>query len=349
MFESFWYFAAERQKIFRSRLRSCAAGATGDPILLRFKFTNAYRASDRTSQYLIRRVIHDADRPWRDTFVRVMLFKLFNRSETWELLSRRIGEIGRETFDVERIGSVLGETMRMGERIYSAAYIMPSARVFGSAKKHENHLRLLAAMLQDDVDERIADARSMGEVFNILVSYPSIGPFLGYQFATDLNYAPTLNFTEDEFVVPGPGALDGIAKCFLDVGDLSPVDTIRWTMETQSEQFAARGISFDDLWERPLQLIDCQNLFCEVDKYARAVYPTVAGRSGRTRIKQRFVPKSEPVTAWYPPKWGINDRVHEWLTAAQDERVRDATSQGLVSSVSASKAKASRYASGSHT
>ena len=28
-------------------------------------------------------------------------------------------------------------------------------------------------------------------------------------------------------------------------------------------------VEFRDLWGRPLQLIGCQNLFCEVDKYAR--------------------------------------------------------------------------------
>src|SRR5258707_9985183 len=39
---------------------------------------------------------------------------------------------------------------------------------------------------------------------------------------------------------------------------------------------------------RRLQLIDCQNLFCEVDKYARVAHPNIAGRTGRTRIKQKF-------------------------------------------------------------
>jgi len=57
---------------------------------------------------------------------------------------------------------------------------------------------------------------------------------------------------------------------------------------------------------RPLQLIDCQNLFCEVDKYARVAHPQITGRSGRTRIKQLFAPVVDPVPAWFPPKWGLN-------------------------------------------
>ena len=48
------------------------------------------------------------------------------------------------------------------------------------------------------------------------------------------------------------------------------------------------GLEFRSLWGRRLQLIDCQNLFCEVDKYARVRHPEVVGVSGRTRIKQKY-------------------------------------------------------------
>jgi hypothetical protein len=315
VFGSLWYLAAERQRIFRGRLLSAQEPLTEDPVLQAFKFTNAYRASDRTSQYLIRRVIYDRKRSWSDTFARVLLFKLFNRIETWEVVCEQVGEVTADSFDVEEIASVLGRALDRGERIYSAAYIMPSAQVFGRERKHENHLRLLNAMLQDNVDAKIQAAKSMQEAFEILVTCPSIGPFLGYQLVTDLNYTVDLRFREDEFVVPGPGARDGLAKCFSDPGDLSPAEIIRWTMETQEQQFRERRIAFEDLWDRPLQLIDCQNLYCEVDKYARAAHPEFVGPTGRSRIKQRFRPRTEPITAWYPPKWGINERAERWLAA----------------------------------
>jgi 5-hmdU DNA kinase-like protein len=318
VFDSLWYLAAERQRIFRARLRSARDPLTDDPVLRDFKFTNAYRASDRTSQYLIRHVIYDRKRSWRDTFLRTLLFKLFNRIETWDTLCERLGEVSATTFDVDAIGSVLGIELNRGERIYSAAYIMPSAQAYGRVRKHENHLRLLRAMLDDSTDAQIQAAKSMEDAYTILVGYPSIGPFLGYQLITDLNYAPDLHFQEDEFVVPGPGAVDGLMKCFSDTGDLEPAEVIRWAMDTQEEQFRSRGIAFDDLWDRPLQLIDCQNLFCEVDKYARAAHPEFVGRTGRTRIKQRFRPRRDPLTAWYPPKWGINERAEEWLAVADD-------------------------------
>ena len=49
------------------------------PILARFKFTNAYRASDRVSQYLIRNVIYEGSQSSEEVFFRTLLFKIFKQ------------------------------------------------------------------------------------------------------------------------------------------------------------------------------------------------------------------------------------------------------------------------------
>lgn len=58
VYETYWRFAAERQRIFFQRARGEQPPWSEDPILERFKFTNAYRASDRVSQFLIGNVIY---------------------------------------------------------------------------------------------------------------------------------------------------------------------------------------------------------------------------------------------------------------------------------------------------
>jgi alpha-glutamyl/putrescinyl thymine pyrophosphorylase clade 1 len=108
-----------------------------------------------------------------------------------------------------------------------------------------------------------------------------------------------------DFVVAGPGARSGIDKCFTDIAPWGYEDVIRWTTEQSAEAFARREIPFLDLWGRQLHLIDCQNLFCEVDKYARVAHPEIAGHSGRTRIKQKYRPDPTPLSYAYPPKWQI--------------------------------------------
>ncbi|MET0181623.1 MAG: nucleotide kinase domain-containing protein, partial [Caulobacterales bacterium] len=75
----------------------------------------------------------------------------------------------------------------------------------------------------------------------------------------------------------------------------------------QGREFSRLGLDFKGLYGRPLQPIDCQNLFCEISKYARVAYPAHAGVLGRTRIKQNFVQKLEPVPVpMFPPHWKMN-------------------------------------------
>ena len=308
VFDTYWRFAAERQRIFHRRVRGEPPPWTDDAVLSAHRFTNAYRAADRVSQYLIRHVAYEGDQAAAEVVFRVLLFKFFNKIATWERLRAEFGMPSARSFSVEPYDAVLTRAFACGDRLYSAAYIMPAAAP-GVRRKHLTHLQLLRTMLDDRLPERLAACASMGAGYELLLGYRGIGPFLAYQLITDLNYTSVLGFSEMEFVMAGPGARSGMRKCFADFGDYDEADLIRFVADRQEQEFAARGIRFEDLWGRPLQLIDCQNLFCEVDKYARVVHPDVRGIGGRSRIKQRFQPVTDPVDVWFPPKWGLNDRL----------------------------------------
>lgn len=304
-FDSYWALAAERQRMFFRRVRREAPPWTEDPVLAANRFTNAYRASDRVSQYLINDVIYGADSGrGATTILRVLLFKIFNRIDTWEYLESEVGVVSADSFDLDRYRAALDERFAGGSRLYSAAYIMPCPN-FGEATKHANHLRLLASLLADGTIDRIGEADSLQHLYERLLTVPSFGPFLAFQYAIDLNYSDLFGFSEMDHVVAGPGALDGIAKCFLDTDGLDPKDVIRAVADTAAQSFLSREIAFDSLWGRPLQLIDCQNLFCELGKYARVMHPDLPGLSGRTQIKQRYAPSGENVRVGYPPRWAL--------------------------------------------
>lgn len=312
VFDTYWRFAAERQSIFFRQLEGATPPWTMDPILTRYKFTNAYRASDRTSQYLIKHVIYNGDQSPDEVFFRTLLFKIFNHIETWELLVKEFGEIQYSEYSFEQYDAVLSRAMNEGLTIFSAAYIMPSGGTsFGYPKKHSSYLKLLERMIEDEAPARITEMRSMRQVFELLRSYPMMGDFLAYQYVTDINYSELTNFSEMDFVVPGPGAKDGIRKCFHDLGGLNEVDIIQLMAERQEEEFSRSGLDFRSLWGRRLQLIDCQNLFCEVGKYARLAHPDIKGTTDRKRIKQMYQGKAKSIEYWYPPKWGINHLIPE--------------------------------------
>jgi len=306
VFGTYWRFAAERQRVFHAKAAGAPGPWTTDTILAAHRFTNAYRASDRVSQFLINEVIPCSLTDPVDVVFRTLLFKIFNRVSTWTLLEAEVGQLHAHDYEPEVYAAALAGARRSGAQIYSAAYIMPMPAQAGAAAKHEAHLLLLASLLAAGTLARIVEARSLRQVYDLLVAVPSFGPFLAFQYAIDLNYGPASGHSEMEFVVAGPGARSGIAKCFSDPDGLGDEDIIRYACERAEMELSDRGICFDDLWGRPLQLVDCQNLFCEVDKYARVAHPDIVGSGGRSRIKQRYTYNPEPLGYGFPEKWEIN-------------------------------------------
>ena len=308
-YEYYWKFATERQSIFYNRYEN-KAKITNNPILKKYKFTNAYRASDRVSQYLIKEVIYKNNNySLDDILFRILLFKIFNKIETWEYLIKRLGDIRFESFNYKYYDQLLNERMAKGNTIYSSAYMMPSATKFKQQKKHSNHLLLLEYIMKDNFLNKVLNTNSLEELYKLLLSYPSFGKFLAFQYAIDINYSTLTDFSENDFIVAGPGALDGISKCFKNFKDFSSEYLIKYMTENQHKEFERYGLNFKNLWGRDLKLIDCQNLFCEISKYTRVALPDIQGISKRTRIKQKFKPLNTSIKFFYPPKGGINNNI----------------------------------------
>lgn len=313
VYDTYWYFACERQNIFMRKMIGEKQNLTEDNILREYKFTNAYRASDRVSQYLIKNVIYKGGYTEEDTIFRILLFKIFNNIQTWEKLEYNLGSLNYKDFDTRKYGMVLNDCYNRGEKIYSGAYIMASGKTaFGHERKFMNHLELIDYMMKDHVTRKIVQCRKLEDIYNILLSYPTIGTFLAYQYTIDINYSELVDFDEMEFVVAGPGAKAGIRKCFSNSGEYSQEYIIRYMCERQKEEFNRLGLNFITLWGRDLQLVDCQNIFCETDKYSRVKYPNIKDSNGRIRIKQKYRMKENPIEYFYPPKWGINDKIGEF-------------------------------------
>jgi hypothetical protein len=308
VYRAYWAFAANRHAIFEARLSRRPEPWTQDPILQRHRFCNVFRAADRVTQHLIAHAAYgEADLNEEDLFLRVVLHRLFSRPATWELLEAYCGRIDVSTFDPERYNAVLDTAFLAGRRLYTGAFILCANRAYGYERKHRNHLALVEAMVADGVAGRIARATSFRTVVDELRSWPLLGPFMAYQLAIDLNYSPLVDFSENDFTVPGPGAQRGLSKVFVDLGGLSPDDAVHWLVEQQHVVLSQLGIKPPTLFGRPLHAIDCQNLLCEVDKYCREAFPELG--SNRSRIKQRFSPDPSPLPLFFPPGWKINDRI----------------------------------------
>lgn len=318
VFDTYWSFAAERQEIFHRRITGQPGPWTQDPILGNYKFCNTFRASDRVSQYLIREVIYGPRGigvPAEDAFLRIILFRIFSRENTWDVIEAATGGLTRDTCDTDRLASVLASAKAKGP-IYTAAFILCAANPYGFTTKHQNHLELVRRMFaRGGLGATLGRAQSLQDVYDGLLGWPMIGPFLAYQLAIDLNYSEHFDFSEDEFTVPGPGAVRGLNKVFADFGGSRPEELIKRMVDQQEEQFERLCLPFRDLFGRRLHAIDCQGLFCELDKYSRVAFPNL--KSNRQRIKHVHTPSTEPLHLFYPPKWGLNAKLPQYHAPAQ--------------------------------
>lgn len=200
VFGTYWRFAAARQAVYEARRRGAPLPWTNDPILRRHRFTNCYRAADRVSQYLISEVTYKGSQDPEEIFFRTLLFKVFNRISTWQLLIAALGEVTWRGYDFDRYERVLGSAFSRGQRLYSAAYVIPPPAL-GEARKHANHLRLVELMMKTGVIGRVMGAGSMRAAFEVLLGYPAIGDFLAYQYLIDLNYSVALDYEDRKSVV----------------------------------------------------------------------------------------------------------------------------------------------------
>jgi hypothetical protein len=307
VFDIYWTFAAERHRVFESRISGNPGPWTDDRILNTFKFCNVYRAADRVSQYLIREICYADDTEAADRAFQIVAFRMFSNNQTWDTLKLILG--GNPTLADLRDGSfetALSRVKDLNGRLYTGAFILCATDAYGHSAKHLNHVELFKDMfLRQSLAEKIQSAPSLAQVYDLVHGFPLMGDFMSYQIAIDLNYSELTNFSENDFTQPGPGALRGIKKVFTDTGAMSPSDVIMWMVDHQDDEFERLDLPFNGLWGRSIHAIDAQNLFCEVDKYCREAVPALS--SARSRIKARFSPSPEAMPLFFPPKWGIND------------------------------------------
>lgn len=306
-FEYYFFFMQERMQIFHNQYKHNNI-KTKDDILSEYKFTNVYRACDRVSQYLINEIKYFENQGMKDLDIalNIIVFKVFNNIKTWEYLKKEYGRINIKDFNHKKISSLLTKRKK-NSTIFNGAYIMTASsdKYRHLTYKHERWLNMLdQEFIKEKKLNKILKAKSMLEVYNILKSCTFIGPFLAYQYAIDLNYSNIINFSENSFVKAGIGAIRGIKKCFIDIGDKSYEYVIEHTHENLEQYRERYDYSFDNLFGRDPTLIDLQNCFCETDKYLRVRRPEL--NIGNTRIKQKYNKNINLIYYKFPDKWNID-------------------------------------------
>ena len=311
-YQYYFYFMQERMAIFWRRYEGKGYPFSKDPIFANNKFTNVYRATDRVSQYLIKDIIyneknHNLDA--EDILLQILLFKIFNKIETWVCLEKEFGQMTINNYNPTVISRYLSKLIKE-KPIFSSAYMMTGSHKEYEkyASKHEKWLNMVKKeFIIGGKFKKIVQAKSLEEIYNILNSCAFLGGFLSYQYTIDFNYSNVIDFDENSFVKAGIGAIRGIKKCFEDLKNYNCEDAIRFTLDNLEKYQEKYGFTdFKNLFGRNPKLIDIQNCFCETDKYLRVKMPEL--QIDNVRIKQKFKKPKELYPLFFPPKWNINSK-----------------------------------------
>ncbi|KAF7373364.1 Chromo domain-containing protein [Mycena sanguinolenta] len=315
--DTLYLWLAERKAIDDRRRDGMPAPWTKDRILHEYKFCNSYRVLDRTSQFVVSEVIekgsHLSD---TELLFRILLFNAFNRIETWILLKKEFGDkLTWKDYSISAYNKVLSKAKNDGTSLFTAAYLKIGKKLDYDAN-HMRHLQLLE-ILMEALPDILAEAEYAADVYEKLAAYPGMAAFTTYQLMISLSYSRLLNFSANDFVVPGPGASSGLVKMFgqsiTRAKKLHPnieSDVLRWMVTTQREHFARLGLEFAFLRnknrdELELDLADMEHAVCEVDKYARKAHPHVKGIGGRAELRVTFTASEDalPKVPALPKAW----------------------------------------------
>jgi hypothetical protein len=243
--------------------------------LAEYKFTNVFRVLDTESQSCVK----IANSPLsaisaHQALFRVLLFKIYNLTSTWNLLCNELGEEPQlSNWNPDRYGEILCAEQARGKKIFSSAYMMFAERSLkGPGSKIRMWLGTLDRMMRADLSARMVKGGSLEEAVRLLSGYRGIDDFTGQQYATDFSHTPWFRPEDaDAFILPGPGSIDGIAKCFnhrYSVRECS--DIIRLMRDSAHElSMQVTGCPPPTLpgIDRPMDLIDFQSGFCELPPF----------------------------------------------------------------------------------
>ncbi len=272
---------------------------TDDEILKKFRFTNIRREHDRETIWLIRNIVDNEFLTLRQKMMNIILFRLFNKHETMEILGGAIQFESLWTYVPYKKKLLLYAQNNPDYVFFTNAFVTGGMKRALKMKYPKEDfvpaciLRYMSDLNKSTLIFDLLNCSSQKEVFEALCNMEGIGDFLAYQIFVDLTYIKDFPFSENEFTVAGPGCRKGIDYLFIDKDGMSYEECIFW-IRNNWEKFKQEEVFFDpkedmvDLkqCDRVMNVMSLENCFCEFSKYYRAI-------KGLGRPRNNYKPRKE--------------------------------------------------------
>lgn len=258
---------------YKKEIQKLPAPWTIDPILQKYSFTNVKREFDRESKILLNNVIYNKkcdlfNAVLNSIFIRTFYSKahILNNLEEGFI---NFYETSKSYLDY------IGE--KIPNNISDPAYLVSGSRRaaffdlgYPDLKKPVIFFNFLQKYSKE-IEKTILEAKNPLEATKIDV--PAIrGKFTIYQVLMDLGYHPEFKFSNNEFVLSGPGCSLGISFLCEDMGGLNDEEFMFWLRDNISDLIDFNPKEFLHFCEEDDQnwsVNDIENSFCEFSKYIK--------------------------------------------------------------------------------
>lgn len=292
-------FIKDRYTIHKKKdVQKLPAPWTDNPIFLQVKFTNVRREHDRESRNVIENICSKTDVSLKDRFFNIILMRFWNKFESYKIATG--GKLLKFPLSDEdflacndRIAAHADHTWWSGayytcpvrswlERVHFGMKIPTSEINFDQSPVY-----FAKYALTDELWDKMEAAASPKELFDLLTAIPWMGKFLVYQWFIDFTYNEDYWFSENEYVVSGPGCTKGLDLLFTDRDGMTHEECLFWIRDNQKMVFDKFGYNpselFDDLpeYDRYINLMSFENLFCELQKFQKCKAAVAEGKKPR--------------------------------------------------------------------
>lgn len=294
------YYIVERYSIYYKKdILNLPSPWTCNNVFRNYKFTNIRREYDRTSRWLIENISRNNKISYEDKIYQTLIFRLFNRIETAEIIGLGDNEFFNGDY-VSRCRDIISKVPD-GYRFYTNAYKTggTNSGIFSSYPDDNRYMSVI--LMIDDLRNRnyaniLSNKENQLEVYLELNRLKGIGRFIAYQLYVDLTYIEEFPFSENEFVVAGPGCFYGSELLLIDRYDfdgLNPDEMVFYLRDNLDELFIWAGcesLSRDEFPGLPedepiINVMSMENILCEYQKFYRATY-------GISRPRNKYHPYS---------------------------------------------------------
>ncbi len=290
-FLDFYDFIYERQKIWHDRFVLKKANPwTNDSVLQKYKFCNIYRRLDKGTKVITDYIYQTKISP-EQKFFNIIGYRFFNRIET---ISTIFNGGLTLNFDEKKLIYQMDKVKEQGGRLFSDAYLVSSHPFDSSFRPKDKHVQVVKMLyfLKDKLSDflhKIQEDKPQTVLKKVEDFIPMVGPFLSGQILLDMTYSinsfnnqDLVNFTDNDFLIVGPGAHWGVELLLEQkVSKKEADDFCRFLHKNQKKYFTELKEKHNKDWKtvswkdkiysnQPyLSLHDIQGSLCEFRKYTR--------------------------------------------------------------------------------